>query len=186
MANISAIKVGSTSYGITATPTAHASTATTYGAATASNYGHVKLSDYYISSAGAAASGIGASSLAVCTAYNTLNTKLSDTGSWKRLTLGNGWSGELYARVDSFHKQVFIYGLVLCPANATNFSFCQVNSAANGIPVPGPNMAYCGATCVSSIGAEVSTIYLYDNQHLTIRSQSTNVWWGIDFSYRYS
>lgn len=74
MANISAIKVGSTSYGITATPTSHASTATTYGAATASNYGHVKLSDNYTSSAGAAASGIGASSAAVYNAYNTLNT----------------------------------------------------------------------------------------------------------------
>lgn len=79
MANISTIKVGNTSYGITATPTAHASTATTYGAASASNYGHVKLSDNYKSSAGAAASGIGASSLAVYNAYNTLNSNL-ETG----------------------------------------------------------------------------------------------------------
>jgi hypothetical protein len=75
MANISTIKVGSTSYGIT--PASHASTATTYGAATASNYGHVKLSDNYTSSAGAAASGIGASSAAVYNAYNTLNSKLA-------------------------------------------------------------------------------------------------------------
>lgn len=73
MANISAIKVGNTSYGIT--PASHASTATTYGAATASKYGHVKLSDNYTSSAGAAASGIGASSLAVYNAYNKLNNK---------------------------------------------------------------------------------------------------------------
>ena len=71
MANISTIQVGSTSYGLT--PASHASTATTYGAATASNYGHVKLSDNYTSSAGAAASGIGASSLAVYNTYNTLN-----------------------------------------------------------------------------------------------------------------
>ena len=77
MANISKIKVGNTSYGITATPTAHASTATTYGAASASNYGHVKLSDNYTSSAGAAASGIGASSAAVYNAYNTLNSNLT-------------------------------------------------------------------------------------------------------------
>ena len=76
MANISTIKVGNTSYGITATPTAHASTATTYGAASASNYGHVKLSDNYTSSAGTAASGIGASSAAVYNAYNTLNSNL--------------------------------------------------------------------------------------------------------------
>lgn len=78
MANISKIKVGNTSYGITATPTAHASTATTYGAASASKYGHVKLSDNYTSSAGTAASGIGASSLAVYNAYNTLNSNLSE------------------------------------------------------------------------------------------------------------
>ena len=77
MANISKIKVGDTSYGITATPTAHDSTATTYGAASASNYGHVKLSDNYTSSAGAAASGIGASSAAVYNAYNTLNSNLN-------------------------------------------------------------------------------------------------------------
>lgn len=79
MANISKIKVGNTSYGITATPTAHASTATTYGAASASNYGHVKLSDNYTSSAGTAASGIGASSAAVYNAYNTLNSNLAET-----------------------------------------------------------------------------------------------------------
>ena len=79
MANISTIKVGSTSYGLT--PASHASTATTYGAATDSNYGHVKLSDNYTSSAGAAASGIGASSLAVCDAYNTLN---SNKVHWKK------------------------------------------------------------------------------------------------------
>ena len=73
MANISTIKVGSTSYGIT--PASHASTATTYGAANDENYGHVKLSDSYTVSAGAAVSGIGASSAAVYNAYNTLNSK---------------------------------------------------------------------------------------------------------------
>lgn len=72
MANISTIKVGSTSYGIT--PASHASTATTYGAANDENYGHVKLSDSYTASAGAAVSGIGASSTAVYNAYKTLNS----------------------------------------------------------------------------------------------------------------
>lgn len=93
MANISAIKVGSTSYGITATPKAHASTATTYGAATASNYGHVKLSDNYISSAGAAASGIGASSAAVYNAYNTLNSEV--------MKVYNHTSGTFYINIKS-------------------------------------------------------------------------------------
>lgn len=57
-------------------PTGHASTTTTYGASSGSNYGHTKLSDNYTSSAGAAASGIGASSEAVYNCYNELNSKL--------------------------------------------------------------------------------------------------------------
>ena len=87
MANISTIKVGSTSYGIE--PASHASTATTYGAASASNYGHVKLSDNYTSSAGAAASGIGASSAAVYNAYNALNSNLTQNTNGK-FVLPNG------------------------------------------------------------------------------------------------
>lgn len=55
-------------------PKSHASTATTYGAGNASNYGHVKLSDNYTSSAGAASSGVGASSKAVADAYAKLNS----------------------------------------------------------------------------------------------------------------
>jgi hypothetical protein len=59
-------------------PISHASTATTYGIGTASNYGHIKLSDNYTSSAGAASSGVGASSTAVYNAYNTLNTNKAE------------------------------------------------------------------------------------------------------------
>lgn len=58
------------------TPKAHASSATTYGTGTASNYGHVKLSDSYTTSGGAAAAGVAASSYALVTAYNTLNSNL--------------------------------------------------------------------------------------------------------------
>ena len=46
-------------------PTSHASTANTYGLGSASAYGHVKLSDTYTASAGAAANGVCASSKAV-------------------------------------------------------------------------------------------------------------------------
>ena len=56
-------------------PKAHASSATTYGAGNASNFGHVKLSDNYTSSAGAAANGVAASSKALADAYSVLNTK---------------------------------------------------------------------------------------------------------------
>lgn len=58
----------------------HASTSSsTYGCATASNFGHVKLSDNYTSSAGAASSGVAVSSKALYDAYTALNTKFSAT-----------------------------------------------------------------------------------------------------------
>lgn len=58
----------------------HASTSSsTYGCATASNFGHVKLSDNYASSAGAASSGVAVSSKALYDAYTALNTKFSAT-----------------------------------------------------------------------------------------------------------
>lgn len=55
-------------------PTAHASTATTYGIGTGSNYGHVKLSDS-TSSTSAASAGIAASPAAVKAAYDLANGK---------------------------------------------------------------------------------------------------------------
>lgn len=54
----------------------HASTSnSTYGCGTASNWGHVKLSDSYTTSGGAASSGVAASSKALYDAYTTLNAK---------------------------------------------------------------------------------------------------------------
>lgn len=56
-------------------PKSHASTsASEYGQGNANNYGHVKVSDNYASSAGAAANGVVASSKAVNDAYNALNS----------------------------------------------------------------------------------------------------------------
>lgn len=71
-------------------PTSHASTATTYGASSGSNYGHTKLSDNYTSSAGAAASGIGASSAAVYNAYNELNSNIQEINQKITDFLGEG------------------------------------------------------------------------------------------------
>ncbi len=51
------------------------STSSTYGCGTASNWGHVKLSDSYTTSGGAASSGVAASSKALYDAYTTLNAK---------------------------------------------------------------------------------------------------------------
>lgn len=57
-------------------PTSHASTGTGYGAGNSSNYGHVKVSDNYTSSAGAASASVAASSKAVYDCYTALNNKL--------------------------------------------------------------------------------------------------------------
>ena len=58
----------------TLAPKNHAgSSAATYGGGTASSYGHVKLSDSYTSSGGAAANSVGASSKALVDAYNALD-----------------------------------------------------------------------------------------------------------------
>lgn len=59
-------------------PISHAVDANTYGIGTPSLFGHVKLSNNYATSAGTAAEGMGASSYALSTAYNTLNTKFSN------------------------------------------------------------------------------------------------------------
>ena len=89
MADIDVINVGGTDYNIkdatartaatnaqTAAngkaPTSHAVNAATYGLGTASLYGHVKLSDTYNSSVGAAANSIGASQAALYNAYTAL------------------------------------------------------------------------------------------------------------------
>lgn len=68
----------------------HASTSSsTYGCGTANNWGHVKLSDSYTSSAGAASSGVAASSKALYDAYTTLNAKFNDIGWIKNFSYSN-------------------------------------------------------------------------------------------------
>ena len=56
-------------------PKNHASTANTYGLGSASSYGHVKLSDSYTASGGAAANGVCASSKAVNEVYKKFNAE---------------------------------------------------------------------------------------------------------------
>ncbi len=58
-----------------AAPKNHASTANTYGLGSASSYGHVKLSDSYTASGGAAANGVCASSKAVNEVYKKFNAE---------------------------------------------------------------------------------------------------------------
>lgn len=60
-------------------PTNHKSTATTYGVGSTTEYGHLKISDNYTSSAGAASAGVAASSKAVSTAYTELRDETAPT-----------------------------------------------------------------------------------------------------------
>ena len=71
-------------------PTSHASSATTYGMGTTANYGHLKISDNYTSSAGAASAGVAASSKAVYDTYAKFaNDILYFTGVTCTATTGN-------------------------------------------------------------------------------------------------
>lgn len=76
-------------------PTSHASTSTTYGSGTDIEYGHIKLSDNYTESEGAASAGIGASSKALADCYNEINGNLSRTTySIEDLTLNTDFSND--------------------------------------------------------------------------------------------
>lgn len=77
-------------------PINHASTAVSYGGGTAGSFGHVKLSDVYNSSQGAAANSLGASQNAVYAAYTDLNTRIgwksNEPASYSYGTLTSGYS----------------------------------------------------------------------------------------------
>lgn len=62
-------------------PNNHAVATSIYGLGDNANFGHVKLSDLFTYSAGAATSGVGASSKAVADAYNDLNNQIAETNS---------------------------------------------------------------------------------------------------------
>lgn len=58
-------------------PTNHAATTSIYGLGNETNYGHVKLSDSFTLSAGDSLEGVGASSKAVASSYQTLTNKIA-------------------------------------------------------------------------------------------------------------
>lgn len=85
----------------------HASnTASTYGAGTASQFGHVKLSDTYLTSGGAATNSVGASSAAVNSAYNKINDQLKANNNEIYMDYKNGKYGyntSANRGADTFH-----------------------------------------------------------------------------------
>lgn len=80
----------------------HASTSSsTYGCGTASSWGHVKLSDSYTTSGGAASSGVAASSKALYDAYTTLNAKFNSVNG---VVLFNNGNSAFNAHITLSHK----------------------------------------------------------------------------------
>lgn len=107
---------------------AHAATATTYGGGTSSNYGHVKVSDNYTSSAGAASASVAASSKAVSDVYaaalkvgptgsfNTTDASITftTTGTWLLVTGHNSTSSlntMWLVRVSTSETKCTVFGL---------------------------------------------------------------------------
>lgn len=88
-------------------PTQHASAGTTYGIGNAGNFGHVKLSDSYTASQGAAANGVGASSKAVCELYNIL--KYTKGASFNPDAYFS--SKNIYAYIKNGSKSFYLDGL---------------------------------------------------------------------------
>lgn len=99
-------------------PTVHATNATTYGGGDATNYGHVKLSDNYSSSAGAASASVGASSKAV---YDSYMQKTNQTVIAPRQA--NSTAAQRYEV-----GQQFMLNNVLYKATATINKNDQINS----------------------------------------------------------
>lgn len=75
-------------------PKSHASTDSIYGKGTTSAFGHLKVSDNYASSAGAAADGVAASSKALSDAYKILDSDaMRNRGTITSFTADSGWNG---------------------------------------------------------------------------------------------
>lgn len=127
-------------------PKNHATNSTTYGGGTASNYGHVKLSDSYTSSGGAASNSVGASSKAVADAYNNLNARLQWTpitfsASSTYVKSGNSWAYrmgqicicsiefELKTQINAWGK--VIIGRVSLPSQMDCFCLCHIQSTGS-------------------------------------------------------
>jgi hypothetical protein len=118
--------------------------------------------------------------------FNEINNNLANEGQWVNLTIGSGWTGDLKARHDKLHSQIFISGYVYASPTVTSDSFCDLTGATgNGLPTPIQNTVNVGIPCIKSNGTSCY-IYAYLNRHLTLAGNTTKPCYvNIDFSYRY-
>lgn len=182
-----------------AAPTSHASADTTYGAATATDYGHVKLSNSYTSSAGAAADGIAASSCAVYAAYTAARNFGNTTAFNKyecnasgeaaaadcKVTLGCSrsyrWSGAT-TNVCSFDRRTYAkFGIYQTQNACSGYAYIDVcswqccYSGTAGCTTCSTKKFYFksdGAICADQIHAASST---FGNMLRTCRTGSCNM-----------
>lgn len=102
-------------------PNIHSSTYADYGLGTASLYGHIKLSDNYTASAGAAANAVGASSKSVADVYSFLS-QLGTGFKYLRMVHGsfdgtaNG-NGQMYITLP-YTPSMSVGGIPITPLNA--------------------------------------------------------------------
>jgi len=151
------------------TPTSHASTGTGYGGGTASNYGHVKLSDTYTSSVGAAANSIGASQNALYKVYQRTNFQFLDfsinTGAFsvgqekyiQTTTIKNATSDNLHG--------LGIIGWHLTGNGYTNLLLTQLtaNLAKNQTWTVDWSLKNIGSSATGEIKLYIAILAIYEN-----------------------
>lgn len=108
-------------------PTAHATTALTYGGGTASNYGHVKLSDSYTTSGGAASASVAASSKAVADAYTEINSNLTTNNI---SITGNNSYGSIVCKMKN--NRVVLNGHIVTSSNISPNTYATIGTVEVG------------------------------------------------------
>ena len=134
------------------TPSAHATSSTTYGGGTATNYGHNKLTDSYTTTSNvAAANSVGASGKAVNDLYTALKTstrKTVNTSSWSTDTTSQ--SGV------TLYKKSIALSHVYVDSPTVEIS----TSSGTGLPTTAQQDAY---NLLQYATVDGTTLYLYSS-----------------------
>lgn len=109
----------------TRAPNNHAVNAATYGLGTSDVYGHLKVSDSYTSSAGAASASVAASSKAVNDAYKAITSRNDANNAPSVKTLRNGWAGTVSTFVKNGWCIVFFENLKNANTHSSPIQICD-------------------------------------------------------------
>lgn len=149
-----------------AAPTAHATSATTYGAGTGSNYGHVKLSDSTSTTSGASA-GVAATPTAVKAAYD-----LANTASTAASTAGTNLSSHTGSTSNPHSVTATQVGLGNVPNVATNdqtptYTVASSNTALSS----GEKLSVAMGKIAKAVSSLISHLASTSNPHSVTASQ---------------